>query len=226
MASTALLGFLKGGSDEYLDHVKNREKAEAEMRKMKRAAEISHEYFKQEKQFLENLPSAREERARKRAKEQRDVESHELGMESDRLSLDKTRQDMDLDLQQNSRADRIANAQIRAYDRPNTGRSGGGRLDGTVDQVDDFTIANELIGKFEDEIPEGVPAEVVRDVAAASARTALRSAGSTQERARRAQELFRAQLSQLRRGVDTELDSAGKEVPKWNQRPVTFGLGG
>ena len=150
MASTALLGFLKGNSDEYLDHVKNREKAEAELRKMKRAAEINHEYFKQEKEFLENLPSAREERARKRAKEQRDVESHEIGMQADRLSLDKTRQDMELDRQQSARADRIANAQIGAYNRSSAGRSGGkGSLDAsTLDSR--IGIVNAITSRLED----------------------------------------------------------------------------
>ena len=150
MASTALLGFLKGNSDEYLDHVKNREKAEAELRKMKRAAEINHEYFKQEREFLENLPSAREERARKRAKEQRDVESHTIGMESDRLSLDKTRQDMALDRQQSARADRIADAQIRSYNRSGTGRSGGkGSLDAsTLDSR--IGIVNAITSRLED----------------------------------------------------------------------------
>ena len=117
MASTALLGFLKGASGAALDSITAREKEAAERRKLELAAAINHEYFTKQELFKEGLPSNVEKRKQRQREFERAEELHPLQVEAGRLGLDSTRQEMELARNRDARADRLTDAQVTSLTR-------------------------------------------------------------------------------------------------------------
>lgn len=157
MASTALLGFLKGASGAALDSITAREKEAAERRKMELAAAINHEYFTKQELFKEGLPSNVQARKERQRKMEREEELHPLQVEAGRLGLDSTRQEMELARNRDARADRLTDAQVDSY-RASAARSRTG-LDGS----NPISIANNITKSLED---RGLPPTYVADARA------------------------------------------------------------
>lgn len=220
MASTALLGFLKGASGSALDSMELREKEAAERRKLELAAKINHEYFQKTELFKEGLPSNVQRRKIEANKELRDQETHGINLESGRLGLDKTRQDMELDLRQDSRADRLTNAQIDNYGASAAASraraAGGGGLD-SAGFAGSATVGMALANSFDKTLKSleenfGVPRLVAEQTAAnvvASVRAENPEASPDQLMELSLQRYQKA-LDRLKQGYKPVLDSNGK----------------
>lgn len=161
MASTALLGFLKGASGAALDSITAREKEAAERRKLELAAAIDHEYFTKRELFKEGLPSNVQARKERQRKMEREEELHPLQVEAGRLGLDSTRQEMELARNRDARADRLTDAQVDSY-QASAARSRTG-LDGSSTGSNPISIANNITKSLED---RGLPPTYVADARA------------------------------------------------------------
>lgn len=150
MASTALLGFLKGASGAALDSITAREKEEAERRKMELAAAINHEYFTKQELFKEGLPSNVEKRKQRQREFERAEELHPLQVEAGHLGLDSTRQEMELARNRDARADRLTDAQVDSYRASaNRSRSGSSSKEGDdTDLAGRIAIANAVTSRL------------------------------------------------------------------------------
>lgn len=208
MASTALLGFLKGASAQGLDSLNARKAAEAEERKQKLLAQLRVDTEKEMAIFAEDLPSAKAKRELDANKDRREEEK--LGLDRDKFAIDS-----ELARSGDARADRLANAQIGAYNRSGSGggRGGRGSLDSEgVSAPDEFTVANELLDKFKAAIPTDVPTDVVHELALGAVRTALRSGGTQQQMIQNAQDRLLFQLKNLKQDIvqgNDEYDQKG-----------------
>lgn len=216
MASTALLGFLKGASAQGLDSLNARKAAEAEERKQRLLAQLRVDTEKEMEIFAEDLPSAKAKRELEANKDRREEEK--LGLDRDKFAIDS-----ELARSGAARADRLANAQIGAYNR-----SGSGSLDSKgVSAPDEFTVANELLDKFKAAIPADAPTEVVHELALGAVRTALRSGGTQQQMIQNAQDRLMFQLKNLRKDIDPPLfDEKEDSKSKYNPKIRISGLGG
>ena len=225
MASTALLGFLKGASGSALDSMELREKEAAERRKLQLAAQIDHEYFTKRELFKEGLPSNVLSRKERQRKMEREEELHPLQVEAGRLGLDSTRQEMELARNRDARADRLTDAQIESY-RASAARSRTG-LDSDSAPVGSASLGAELVNAYKDTVNDltksaGVPRHLIeRGAAEVVARTRARLPEASGEQLMEASRAaFLGFLERMGTGQRQLLDEDGDPVSNDQGIPV------
>lgn len=168
MASSGLLGFIKGASGTALDTIRAREEDERAVKKAEFLAKLQAETQRELEDYREQLAAARPDDkmsgadygrgkfvVRDRAGgmlSERDLtsdemESYKLGREKERLGLDATR----ANIRQSNAAARASDANAE-YTRSGKGGKGGRSLDKVDEAPDDFDRANELLYRYKTEV--------------------------------------------------------------------------
>lgn len=169
MASTALLGFLKGASAQGLDSLNARKAAEAEERKQKLLAQLRVDTEKEMALFTEELPSTKQKRELERKQDERADRKSEL--DEKKFSLDEmtTKQAMELARNKDAREGQLTGAKVgyynsRGLDEGSSGEDGGG-------SVGSASLGATLANEYKDTIndlarSQGVPRYVAEQAAA------------------------------------------------------------
>lgn len=229
MAGNIVAGFVKGFSGRALDQIDQRKKEEQEIKKaemLERLRRETMEYSvelaeRMEKDDVDDKLSSTDFTTGKKVLRNKegdiireidipksDMEAYslertaaDLGLEDARLGLDVKRANIDQSraAAENSRA---YAARARRLDS-----SDGGSRDSKSSNPDEYTVANELIGKFKTQvagISDHVPASVISDAAVAATRSALKAPGTPEQRIQAAQDQFLKYLRRMEKDIEDD----------------------
>lgn len=241
MASAGVLGFLKGASTSYYDQIEKRNQHERELEKAKFLERLRAETQKELAVFendmqLKNpnkeMSSVDYEKGKKIIRDGRgnelyqldvpisDLEDYRLGREKDKLDLENTRSTIASRARDDARQDRLATAQIGAYNR--SGGEGGSSTSGNKFTAIDY--GNELVRSHEPTVARltrfGVKQEHVSRVAERAAGIAMTESNDPAKIQQRAYQIFRDGMANLELGIVPAKDEKGFPIKNKEGTPV------